>query len=98
MASSITIDRGVIEYILGNESILNEIPSLRMFLTRRRRVSACCGRGQRSDKMGVSHIRQAKISLMGLPANKMTRLKKLLKADTLVFHVPGKGGPGQIIR
>jgi len=95
---SVTVDRSVIEHILTNPAIVRELPALQVFLRRRRQVSACCGRGQRKDKTSAGHIRQAKISLMGLPSEKMARLKELLNADTLVFHIPSRGGHDTVER
>lgn len=87
----LTVDRGTIEHILRNEAILRELPALRVFLQRRERASACCGKKQASHT-SATHIRQAKISLMGLPPDKMKRLKALLNTDELIFHLPSRTG------
>lgn len=93
MDRSVTVDRSVIEHLLANSEVLREFPIFRVFLQRKSRVSSCCGGKRRRVTHTAAHdIRQAKVSLMGLPPAKMRRLKAILKADILVFHMPTRRG------
>lgn len=88
MGREVVIDRGVIEFLLSNKNIGNDFPSLRSFKTVKPHERSCCGRskGRQID------FQRAKRALMGLPKDQQDKLKKFLKADKIIFHIPGRSG------
>ena len=91
MSKQKIIDRSVIEFLIANKHLHNEFPELRGVLARGSKTTACCGRNT-VNKIPAANVRMVKLALMGLPSSRLDRLKEILKADVLVFHMPNTSG------
>jgi len=91
---TITLSEYVIQQLLRRQDILREFPHLaaasRNLKSRNKR--SCCGRSAASTPI----LKQIKLNLIGMPGDRLLRLKQMLKADYLVAYLPGKNGPTKI--
>ena len=95
MTKQLVLTEAVIRSIITRPDVLREFPHFKRLRDRNsmKGRSSCCG--QRGSGR-ANQIRQAKLNLVGMPSDRLKRLKQLLKVDELVAYTPTRKGPSRI--
>jgi hypothetical protein len=90
------LTEAVIRSIVSRPDVLREFPHFKRLNQNRNKPqrSSCCG--QRSSGRG-NQIKMAKLNLLGMPTDRLNRLKKILKVDELVAYMPTRNGPSRSV-
>ena len=85
----------VIQSLVTRPDVLREFPHLKNLTNgRQRNRTSCCGR---RSPGAINSSKMAKLSLIGMPSDRLKRLKQLLRVDELVVYNPSSKGPSRTV-